>query len=303
MLPHARRAGKRDHPRVAAQCLSFDQRTAPFVNDLLQGFGAESWKPVLTALLLPPVPWLVLVLIGARLIPWQRFVGWLLVIVSVAGIWLGACAGVGEWMARSLMAAPPPLSADRVAALKRAAATGKPGVVVLMLGGGREAVAPEYGVASLVPLSLERLRYGVWLSRETGAPMMFSGGLGHAAEPGTAEAEVAADIAQREFLRPIRWVESKSRDTRENAQYSIGLLRELEVSQVVLVTHGWHMPRALRAFREGAAREKLAWEIVPAPMGLAPRVERAVLRWIPSSEGSQLVRAVLRERLGWYLGA
>jgi uncharacterized SAM-binding protein YcdF (DUF218 family) len=218
-------------------------------------------------------------------------------------LWLAGCAGLGDWMGRSLMSPPPPLSADRLAELKKAAADGKPGVVVLMLGGGRKALAPEYGVASLSDASLERLRYGVWVSRETGAPMMFSGGLGHASEPGVTEADVAAEIAQREFLRPLRWVENKSRDTLENAQLSVALLRDVDVKQVVLVTHGWHMPRALRAFRDAAAREKAAWEIVPAPMGMGQSVERPLLRWIPSAEGTQLVRAVLREKFAQFLGA
>jgi uncharacterized SAM-binding protein YcdF (DUF218 family) len=273
------------------------------VNEIFQSLGIESWKPVLAALLLPPVPLLVLVLVGARLILWQRFLGWMVVLLSIVLLWLGACAGVGEGMQRAFMSQPPPLSADRLAALNKAAVGGKPGVVVLILGGGREAFAPEYGVASLSQASLERLRYGVWVSRETGAPMMFSGGLGHASEPGKTEADVAADIAQREFLRPMRWVETKSRDTRENAQYSAAMLRDLDVQQVVLVTHGWHMPRALRAFKEAAAHEKAQWEIVPAPMGLGSAVERPALRWIPSGEGSQIVRAVLREKFGWWLGA
>jgi uncharacterized SAM-binding protein YcdF (DUF218 family) len=273
------------------------------VNEIFQTLGIESWKPVLAALLLPPVPWLVLVLVGARLIPWRRVFGWMLVLLAVLGLWLCACSGVGDWMQRAFMPLPPPLSTDRLAALKKSAAGGKPGVVVLILGGGREAFAPEYGVASLTPLSLERLRYGAWVSRETAAPMMFSGGLGHASEPGTTEADVAAEISQREFLRPMRWLENKSRDTRENAQYSTTMLREMDVQQVVLVTHGWHMQRALRAFKEAAAREKAPWEIVPAPMGLGQAVERPALRWIPSSEGAQLVRAVLREKFGWWLGA
>jgi uncharacterized SAM-binding protein YcdF (DUF218 family) len=273
------------------------------VNELFQTMGIESWKPVFAALLLPPVPLLLLVLVGARMIPWQRFMGWMLVLVSVILLWLGGCAGLGDWMARALMSPPPPLSAERLAELKKAAAVGKPGVVVLMLGGGREALAPEYGVASLSDPSLERLRYGVWVSRETGAPMMFSGGLGHAAEPGVSEADVAAEIAQREFLRPLRWLETKSRDTLENAQYSAVLLRDVDVKQVVLVTHGWHMPRALRAFRAAVAHEKAPWEIVPAPMGLGQSVERPLLRWIPSAEGTLLVRAVLREKFALLLGA
>ena len=273
------------------------------MNDIFQSAGIESWKPVLTALLLPPVPWLVLVLVGARLIPWRRFFGWLVVLFAVAGLWLSACLGVGDWMQRTWMSSPPPLSSDRIATLKKAAAAGRPGVVVVILGGGRDAVAPEYGVANLSSFSLERLRYGVHLSRDTGAPILFSGGLGHADEPGIAEADVAAEIAQREFLRPLRWTESKSRDTRENARYSVDVLRDVDVKQIVLVTHGWHMPRAVRAFQEAAARDKLAWDIVPAPMGLAKEIERPALRWMPSAEGLQRVRAVWREKLGWWFGA
>ena len=106
----------------------------------------------------------------------------------------------------------------------------------------------------LNPASLERLRYGIWLGRQTGAPLMFSGGLGHASDLGAAEAEVAAETAIRDFGRPLRWTESRSRDTRENAQYAVATLREHKVERLVIVTHGWHMTRALRAFREASTR-------------------------------------------------
>lgn len=273
------------------------------MNDIFQSMGIESWKPVLAALLLPPVPLLLLVLVGARMIPWRRALGWMLVLIAVLGLWISGCAGVGSWMQRALLSVPPPLSADRLDELRKSVAAGGPGVVVLMLGGGRESVAPEYGVANLAPASLERLRYGVWISRQTGASMMFSGGLSHSAEPGAAEADVAAEIARREFLRPLRWVEPKARDTQENAQYSIAMLREMDIRQVVLVTHGWHMQRALRAFKQAAERDKVKWDIVPAPMGLAEPVERTSLRWMPTAEGAKLVRAVLREKFGWWFGA
>ncbi len=75
------------------------------------------------------------------------------------------------------------------------------------------------------------------------------------------------------------------------------------VNKVVIVTHGWHMPRAMRAFQDAAARIGATWDIVPAPMGLAHRIERPALRWVPSTEGFLLVRAVLREKVGWWLGA
>lgn len=273
------------------------------MNDLFLTLGIESWKPVLTALLLPPVPLLVLVIVAARLLFWRRAVAWLLLLLAVSGLWLSACAGVGEWLQRAWMSPPPPLTMERIAELRRAAAAGKGPVAIIVLGGGRENLAPEYGVANLNVQSLERLRYGAWLARETRAPLGFSGGLGHAAQEGASEAEIAADIAVREYGRALRWVEHRSRDTRENALQTVPMLRDAGVSQVVLVTHGWHMPRALRAFRDAAARDKVELDIVPAPMGLARRIERPTLRWIPSSEGFMLVRAVLREKIGWWLGA
>ncbi len=272
------------------------------VNDLFLILGIESWKPVLSSLLLPPVPLLLLTLVGARMILWRRGWGWLVVLAATAGIWLGACSAVGEWLQRSLLAPPPALSAERISALRQVMGA-RPAVAIVVLGGGRESTAPEYGVASLSPLALERLRFGIWLGRQTGAPLMFSGGLGHAAESGASEAEVAQQIATREFGRSLRWVESRSRDTRENAQFAVALLHEHKIDHVVVVTHGWHMPRALRAFEAAARRGGASWQLVPAPMGLSPRVERPTLRWVPSSEGFLLVRAVLREKIGWWLGA
>ena len=272
------------------------------MNELFLNLGIESWKPVLGSLLLPPVPFLLLTLVGARMIAWRRIWGGLMVLASSAGIWLGACSVTGEWLQSVLLSPPRPLGAERITALKRDMLA-RPAVAIVVLGGGREALAPEYGVANLNPRSLERLRYGIWLGRQTGAPLMFSGGLGHAAESGATEAEVAAEIATRDFGRPLRWTESRSRDTRENAQYAVAALREHKVERLVIVTHGWHMPRALRAFREASTRAGAGWEIVPAPMGLARRVERPSLRWIPSHEGFLLVRAVLHERIGWWLGA
>jgi uncharacterized SAM-binding protein YcdF (DUF218 family) len=273
------------------------------VNEIFLALGIESWKPVLSVFLLPPVPLLLLVLLGARWILWRRALGWITVLVAVAGLWLGSCAAVGEWLQHTLTPPPPVLSKERQVELRRGAAAQPGSVAVVVLGGGSESLAPEYGMPSLSPYALERLRYGIWLSREIGAPMAFSGGPGHAA-PGTRpEAEIASEIALREFARSVRWVEGQSRDTRENALYTVRLLRDSGVRRLVVVTHGWHMPRALRAFREAVSHARLDWEVVPAPMGLAPRVERPVLRWMPSPEGFQLVRAVCREKLGWWLGA
>jgi uncharacterized SAM-binding protein YcdF (DUF218 family) len=269
------------------------------VNSLFASLGIESWKPVVAALLLPPVPLLLLVLVGARLLLPRRGLGWLVILVGVALLWLSACTGAARLLSQAFLEPPSALRFDRIRELRAEAAAKKP-LAIVVLGGGSEPFAPEYGVSSLQASSLERLRYGVWLAAQTGAPIAFSGGVGWAQQGATSEARVAAKIAAEEFGRPIRWIEDDSRDTRENAAKTIALLRPAGIQHIVLVTHGWHMPRALRAFSEAAPPEM---QIEGAPMGLARGLEVPVLEWLPSTIGFRDVRHLLRELGGLSAGA
>jgi len=269
------------------------------VNSLFVSLGIESWKPVVTALLLPPVPLLLLVLIGARLLLPRRGLGWLVILVAVALLWLSACSGAARLLGQAFLQAPAALSFDRIRELRAEVAAKKP-VAIVVLGAGSEPFAPEYGVSSLQAASLERLRYGVWLAGQTGAPLAFSGGVGLAQHGPSSEARVAAKIAAEEFGRPLRWVEDDSRDTRENAAKTIALLKPAGIQRIVLVTHGYHMHRALRAFSEAAGA---AIQIEPAPMALASGIETPTLEWLPSTNGFRDVRQLLRELGGIAAGA
>lgn len=269
------------------------------MNSLFASLGIESWKPVLAALVLPPVPLLLLVLVGARLLLPRRGLGWLVIFVSVVLLWLSACTGAVRALGQLLIVTPPALSFDRVREL-RAEATAKKPLAIVILGGGSEPFAPEYGVSSLQYASLERLRYGLWLAGQTGAPVAFSGGTGYAQEGTTSEARVAAKIAADEFGRPIRWVETESRDTRENAALTMAMLKPAGINHIVLVTHGYHMPRALRAFSEAAGP---GVQIDAAPMGLARNLELPTLEWLPSTAGFRDMRQLLRELVGIAAGA
>jgi uncharacterized SAM-binding protein YcdF (DUF218 family) len=261
--------------------------------------GIESWKPILAALLLPPVPFLLLTLVGARLLLPRRGLGWLLIVTSVVLLWLSACSGAARGIAQLMLQPPVALSIDRVHELRAEVAARKP-VAIVILGGGVEPFAPEYGVSSLQYASLERLRYGLWLGRETGAPIAYSGGIGWAQQDAAPEARIAAKIAAEDFNRPIKWVEEDSRDTRENASRTLALLRPAGIDHIVLVTHGYHMPRAVRAFSEAAGPDI---RIEAAPMGLAHKLELPALDWMPSARGFVLMRQVLRELVGKVAGA
>jgi uncharacterized SAM-binding protein YcdF (DUF218 family) len=261
--------------------------------------GIESWKPVITALVLPPVPFLLLTLVGARLLLPRRGLGWLVIVFSVAMMWLSACPGAAKGVSQLLLKPPAALSFDRVRELRAEIVAKKP-LAIVILGGGAEPFAPEYGVSSLQYPSLERLRYGIWLAKQTDAPIAFSGGTGWTSNDATSEAKIAAKIAAEEFGRPIKWQESESRDTRENAARTTELLRSAGINHIVLVTHGYHMPRALRAFSEAAGP---GVQVEAAPMGLARQIDIPALEWMPSSRGFRDMREILRELVGNLAGA
>ncbi len=269
------------------------------MNSYFALLGLEPWKPVLAALLLPPAPFLLTTLLGARLILPRRGLGWLLILFSVVMLWLTACTGAARFMLQVLLEPPAALSFDRVRELRNDIQARKP-VAIVILGAGTEPFAPEYGVSSLHQPSLERLRYGVWLAAQTGAPIAFTGGVGWAQRGSTTEARVAARIAAEEFNRPLRWLEEESRDTRENASRTVAILQPAGIRHIVLVTHGYHMPRAMRAFVDAAGPDL---RIEAAPMGLARVQDSPSLDWLPSSRGFTEMRQVLREVIGRLAGA
>ena len=130
------------------------------MNSIVSALGIAAWKPVLTALLLPPVPLLFAIVIGAWMMRPRPGAsarrGMWLVMAGVLGLWLSACSGFAGVLQAQLLDASPALSAARLAELKSQApaAPGKPGIAIVVLGGGAEPYAPEYGGGSLSRESL-----------------------------------------------------------------------------------------------------------------------------------------------------
>lgn len=272
------------------------------LNDFFVWLGVDAWRPALTALLLPPVPFLLLVLVGARLMFRRRLLAWSLILVAVLGIWFSCTAIASQLLSRWLLPPVRALSAGEVGDLKRA-----PKTAIVVLGGGRKLLAPEYGVSDLSPRSLDRLRYGLWLGRETQLPVMFSGGVGHGADGGPTEAEIAARVAERDFGRPLKWTETASRDTRENALRSVALLQQQGIERIVVVTSAFHMPRSMRNFERavaaGAGPGKPSIALVAAPMDVDVWERPGLLHFLPSRGGYQEVSVILHEWLGRVIGA
>jgi uncharacterized SAM-binding protein YcdF (DUF218 family) len=270
------------------------------MNELLLNVGLADWKPAVATLLLPPVPMLLLVLLGTRMLFSRQWLGWLMVLAGVAAIWLSCTTALSRALTLGVLKPAPALTESAVNELKR-----QPRTAIVILGGGRQVSAPEYGTTTLNPRSIERLRYGVWLSRETGLPMAFSGGIGRAETSGPSEAELAGQIAEREFRQPLRWQEAQSRDTHENALRSVLLLQGQGIERIVLVTHAYHMPRAMRNFEQAMARSaaKPAITLVAAPVARPKLGPWKANDWLPSLRGFEENYLALHELLGLLVGA
>lgn len=83
-----------------------------------------------------------------------------------------------------------------------------------------------------------------------GCPVIASGGDAGAGSPGLTLAGAMREFLIRQGVPPSDVLaEDQSRTTLENASYTAELLREREISQIVLVTSASHLPRAVRCFR------------------------------------------------------
>jgi uncharacterized SAM-binding protein YcdF (DUF218 family) len=268
------------------------------MNDWLVRWGLEAWKPTLQVLVLPPVPMLLLALLGLALLRRRPRLGRALALVGVLATWIICTPWAGQGLVQLLTRPPPALSADRMAALAHA-----PHTAILVLGAGRRSWVPELDGPDVTPLTLARLRHGTWLARQTGLPLGYSGGVGHGAHVGPTEAEVVAQVIARERGVPLRWAEQRSRDTNENAQYSVAMLQADGITQVVLVTHGFHQQRALAAFARAIARSGKPMQLVPAPVGLRPPLTGALMDFVPGHDGLSHSAWAVHEWLGWLAGA
>lgn len=268
------------------------------MNELFVMLGIESWKPALTALVLPPVPLVLMVLVGGRVIYKRRALGWLLLLLGAAGTWLMCTTAVGNALQNMFAMPPRVLNASDIGELKQS-----PKTAIVVLGGGRRDLSPEYGLSNLHPRGVERLRYGIWLARETGLPMAFSGGVGFSDQPGTPEAEIAARIAEREFGHKLRWTETQSRDTNENARGTLPIMKAAGIDTIVLVTHDYHMRRSLEAFDRAAKHLGITVKLIPAPMGADGPFRMTLADWLPSRAGYASVSYALHEGLGRLAGA
>jgi uncharacterized SAM-binding protein YcdF (DUF218 family) len=188
----------------------------------------------LEILIVPPASGLILLLGGILL--WHRRTGRLVAGAGLVWLYVAAMPVFAGWLLAGLerpYAMTPTVPADAQA--------------IVILAGGRYGHAEEYGGETVNAFSLERLRYGAILHRDTGLPLLVTGGRVQGDEPAS-EARVIADVLEQEMGVSVRWLEEESRNTYENARLSARMLREEGIDHALLVSHALHMPRATWSF-------------------------------------------------------
>ena len=239
---------------------------------------------LLSAFLLPPLSFMLAGLIGCVLWNSRAILSRALISLSLALLWICSTPYFADGALRLLETSPPVLKIQEGEA-----------EAIIILGAGTYFFPPEYqGVDTVGAEALVRLRYGAKLQRETQLPILVSGGnpLGNS----LSEGQQMQSVLQQEFRVPVRWVEGLSNTTLENARNSYAMLHPQGIKSIYLVTHAWHMSRAMQVFRA------VGFKVIPAPTAFTTRYRTDLLSFIPSAEGLRRSRIFMRELIGilWY---
>lgn len=231
-----------------------------------------------SAFLLPPLNLLALAVAGTLLLRRRPRRGRALIALALALLYILSTPVFAERLLGILERHASPVKLDRSAG------------AIVVLGGGIYYNAPEYGGDTVNILALERLRYGARLYRETRKPLLVTGGN---PEGKIAEGTLMKETLERDFRVPVRWAETASLNTRENAIFSARILKRSGVNTIYLVTQAWHMPRARREFERAGLR------VIPAGTGFTTHKKLGAMDFVPKAKDMLKSYYAIHEGIGW----
>lgn len=166
--------------------------------------------------------------------------------------------------------------------------------IVILAGGQRNNALENPRQVAPSWRTLERLAYGARLAKQTGLPILVTGGTLMGQTYSEASAMDAALIS--DFGLQAKWVEERSLTTAENAQFSAKLLAASQVKRILLVTHAGHMIRSVDSFNRAGL------EVVAAPTAFARETRMPILAMLPNAHGMGVTFDALHELIGiqWY---
>lgn len=231
-------------------------------------------------------PGLQLVMLAVAILCWFRFrhLSFALVLLAFASLYLLSTAAVSNALLKGL-------ESGTIYHAKAHNIQGHSPEAIVILGTGVLGNTPEYEMEPQPgALLIQRLRYGLKLQKETGLPILVTGGSRY----GINESQVMQTFLEEHGAK-VQWMEASSRTTRDNAKNSAALLGD---KHILLVTHAWHMPRAASAF------EKAGFTVTAAPTArLGTRLSLSRLEaWLPDARYLRKSQLALHEYVGmvWY---
>lgn len=174
-----------------------------------------------------------------------------------------------------------------------------PHQAILVLGGGLRNPIPPAKHIQLTSGS-DRYWYAAHLFKAGKAKQIVLAGGNVFAQPGIKGEAHYASILLQQWGVPASaiHIETASRTTEQNKLNIESKLSASGINQVLLVTSGYHMPRAIRIFSD----PNISFTPASADVLIRDVKSPAILRWLPSSYALGLTRLALHEYYGmWYL--
>jgi uncharacterized SAM-binding protein YcdF (DUF218 family) len=175
----------------------------------------------------------------------------------------------------------------------------EPHQAILVLGGGLRIPLPPAQDTQLTSGS-DRYWHAANLFKGGKAEMVFLAGGNVFAQQGfQGEAFYASQLLQQWGIPASAiQVESTSRNTEQNRAHIETWLKSHNITRVLLVTSGYHMPRALETFSDSSVTYVPAAADILIREGTGP----AVFNWLPSSSALNMTTLALHEYYGiWFL--
>ena len=242
---------------------------------------------VLEMLLLPPSIIIIFMLLGMLFFFCKKGLSFFFIFTGTMFLYLASIPLVSNYLLQNLESYP---------AVDLSKVDQHNARAIVILGGGHYPDAPEYNSDTVSQGTLVRIRYGAWLHRHTGLPILLTGGTVGTAK--VSEARLMQQVLDEEFQIRNTWTEGKSSNTLENAIFSQKILNKKGIQKIYLVTHAWHMDRSIESFQQTGL------EIIPAPTGYTTSsyLTKGIHSFIPRSSALFDTNKALHEYIGklWY---
>lgn len=160
------------------------------------------------------------------------------------------------------------------------------GDVIVILGGG------VYNSGAFKEDTVNRAIAGYYVFKETNLPIILSGG--------SVEGKLSDSETLYKFFRELGISENKliketeSRDTAENANFTVRICKERGYGSIILVTSAYHMKRALKHFSDKGVK------VLPYPADSKISGSYNIYSFLPKSATLSLSVKALREHIALF---